>query len=150
MSDFNSSNSATSFVKFQNRLFTPSRRHQGTFTTARASPPRGNARSVLSDRPRPISDRHDHIYAPDDEGEAAPQDTPWRRPPPSQSRAAIGTRHQPPCPATSRRAGTRRHARELELHSAAINPGGGGSARRHHPYGPTCHGGEGGGVGGGG
>ncbi len=31
VSGFGSSNSAVSFVKFQNHLFTPSRRHQGTF-----------------------------------------------------------------------------------------------------------------------
>jgi hypothetical protein len=119
-----------SFVKFQNRLCTPSRRHQGTFTTARASPPQVNARSILSDRPQPISSRHGHIYAPDDnKGEAMP----WRRPLPSQSRVATGTRRQSPYPATSRRLGTHRRARELELHSAAIDEGGGGE----HPLPPS-------------
>jgi hypothetical protein len=34
LSGFDSSNSAVSFVKFQNPLFTPSRRHQGTFSVS--------------------------------------------------------------------------------------------------------------------
>jgi hypothetical protein len=37
---FGSSNSATSFAKFQNRLFTPSRQHQGTFTSRAAGHPK--------------------------------------------------------------------------------------------------------------